>query len=95
MTYRGSQATGQKGATAAGLHQTTATQDPSHVCDLYHSSQQHWIPDLLNEARDRTASSWVLGGFISAAPQRELQKKINKFKHFRKFSCNLMAMIIK
>ena len=33
---------------------TTATQDPSHVCDLHHSSREHWIPDPLSEARDRT-----------------------------------------
>ena len=30
----------------------TATPDPSHVCDLHHSSWQHWILDLLSEARD-------------------------------------------
>ena len=35
----------------------TAMRDPSHVCDLHHSSQQCQIPDLLNEARART---WVL-----------------------------------
>ena len=32
----------------------TATQDPSHVCDLYHSSQQCWVLNALSEARDRT-----------------------------------------
>ena len=32
----------------------TATPDPSHVCDLHHSSQQHWIPNPLSKARDRT-----------------------------------------
>ena len=39
--YGGSQATGQIGAAA----HTTATemQDPSHVCNLHHSSQQHLI----------------------------------------------------
>ena len=31
----------------------TATQDPSHICDLHHSSQQHWILNPLNTARDR------------------------------------------
>ena len=30
----------------------TATWDPSHVCDLHHSSWQHQIPNLLREARD-------------------------------------------
>ena len=29
-----------------------ATQDPRHVCDQYHSSQQHWIPSPLSKARD-------------------------------------------
>ena len=29
----------------------TATQDPSHVCDLHHSSWQH---SILKEAGDRT-----------------------------------------
>ena len=32
----------------------TATQDPSHVCDLHHSPGQRWIPDPLNETRDQT-----------------------------------------
>ena len=31
-----------------------ATWNPSHVCDLYHSSWQCWIVNPLNEARDRT-----------------------------------------
>ena len=35
---------------------TTATPIPdlSHVCDLHHSSQPHWILDPLIEVRDRT-----------------------------------------
>ena len=41
----------------------TAMPDPSHVYGLHHSSQQHWIPNPLNEARDRTDiltdTSWV------------------------------------
>ena len=32
----------------------TATRDLSHICDLHHSSQQHWIPNPLSEARDWT-----------------------------------------
>ena len=50
----------------------TATQDPSQVYDLHHSSWQHWIPDPLSEARDQATSSWMLAGFVSAAPQQEL-----------------------
>ena len=32
----------------------TATWNPSHVCKLRHSSQQHQILNLLSEARDQT-----------------------------------------
>lgn len=32
----------------------TATRDPSRVCDLHHSSQQHRILKPLNEARGQT-----------------------------------------
>ena len=32
----------------------TAMSDPSHVCDLPHSSQQHRILNPQSEARDRT-----------------------------------------
>ena len=41
----------------------TATQDPSHVCNLYHRSWQHWILNLLSEDRDQTCilmdTNWV------------------------------------
>ena len=32
----------------------TAMLDLSYACNLYHSSQQHWILDLLSKARNRT-----------------------------------------
>ena len=32
----------------------TAILNPSCVCNLHHSSQQHWIPYPLSEARDGT-----------------------------------------
>ena len=31
-----------------------AMQDQSHICNLCHSSQQHWVTDPLSEARDQT-----------------------------------------
>ena len=46
--YGSSRASGQIGAIPAG----TETQDPSHVCDLHHSSQQCWIPNPQSKARD-------------------------------------------
>ena len=32
----------------------TAMSDPSHICNLHHSSQQFWILNPLSEARDQT-----------------------------------------
>ena len=41
----------------------TATQDPSHVCDLHHSSQQSQILKPLSKVRDQThnfmAPRWI------------------------------------
>ena len=40
-----------------------ATEDPSHVCNLHHRSQQYQILNPLSEARDRTRNlmvpSWI------------------------------------
>ena len=46
--------------------------DPSCVCDLHHSSWECQILDPLSEARDWTATSWFLVGFVTAAPRWEL-----------------------
>ena len=37
----------------AGLHHSHRMRNPSHVCNLHHSSWQHRKPDPLSEARDR------------------------------------------
>ena len=50
----------------------TATSDPSHVYDLYHSPWQCGILNPMSEVRDPTATSWFLAGFVSTASQREL-----------------------
>ena len=53
VAYGGSQARGLIGAVATGLYiRATASQDPSHVCKLHHSSWQCWILNPLSEARD-------------------------------------------
>ena len=52
--YGSSQAKGRIGAVAASLHHSTTMWDPSHICDLHHSSQQCRIPDPLSKARDQT-----------------------------------------
>ena len=52
----------------------TAMKDLSGVCNLHHSSQKHQILNPQSEARDRTPTLMVLIGFVSTAPQREIQK---------------------
>ena len=47
----------------------TATWDPSHICDLHHSSRLHQILNPLSEARD---SSRILVVFVPPEPQQEL-----------------------
>ena len=37
----------------------TTTLDLSRVCDLHHSSQQHWILSSMSEARDQTRNLMV------------------------------------
>ena len=49
-----------------------ATSDRSHICDLHHSSWQHWILYPPSEAGMEPASSWILVGLVAAKPQREL-----------------------
>ena len=56
----------------AAFSTATATQDPSHIFDLHHSSWQFRILNLLSEARDKTASSWILIGFVTAEPWGKL-----------------------
>ena len=62
MAYGGSQARSQTGA-MLDYTTATATLDPSHVCNLHHSSQQCWILNLLHETRDGTCilmdTSWI------------------------------------
>ena len=58
-----SQARGVIGATAAGLCHSHSKLDPSCIFDLNSSSQQLWILNPLNEARDGTQTlmvpSWI------------------------------------
>ena len=51
-----------------------AMPDPSHVCDLHHSSLQHWILNPLRRPRIEPASLWILVGVVMTEPQWELQQ---------------------
>ena len=53
-TYGSSQGRGWIGAAAARLHHSHTTCYLSCVCNLHHSSWQHWILYPLSEARDRS-----------------------------------------
>ena len=62
------------GAAAASLYHSLSNAgpgDPSHACDLHHSSWQRRILNPLNEARDRTH---VLR---TAEPQQELPDRFD------------------
>ena len=55
------------------LAYTTATviPDPSHVCDLHHSSWQHQILTHCTRPGIKPASSWIIVRFISTEPRWE------------------------
>ena len=52
--YENSQARGQLELQLTAYATATAMLDPSHVCNLYHSSRQCQIPNQQSEARDWT-----------------------------------------
>ena len=70
MPYGGSQARGWIRAYATA----TATQDPSRVCDLHHSSRQRQILHPWSKGRDRTRNLMVPSqtDSLTTAPRREL-----------------------
>ena len=71
----------------------TATEDPSCICDLYHSSQQCWIYNPLSEDTDWTCSLMVPSQVVSAAPRRELHFFF--FSYFRESYLLLQSILIK
>ena len=51
----------------------TAVPDLSCICDPHHSSRQCWILNpLIEDAWIEPASSFILVGFVSTEPQRQL-----------------------
>ena len=50
----------------------TATWDPSHICDLHHSSQQRQILNPPSRARDRTQAFLDTSRVFTAEPQQKL-----------------------
>ena len=52
----------------------TATKDPSHVCDLYHSSHQLRILSPLRGQGSNPITSWILVKFVTTEPQWELPR---------------------
>ena len=54
------------------LAHATAMPDPSHVCHLHHSSQQHRILNPLSEPGIKPASLWILIGLVAPEPQWEV-----------------------
>ena len=62
--YEGSQARGSVGAIATGQRQSHSSADPSHICNLHHSSRQRRILNPLSKGRIEPATSWFLVGFV-------------------------------
>ena len=50
----------------------TATRDPSCICDLHHSSLEHWILNPLSEASDQTCVLMDTSQIVFAEPRQEL-----------------------
>ena len=79
--YESSQGRGPIGAAAASLQHS---QDPSCICNLHHSSRQHWILNLLSEARDQTCNvmvpSWVCFCCTTTGTPHFLSVATRKFK---------------
>ena len=59
VAYGGSQARSRIRAVAAGLHHSHSNADPSHVCNLHHSSRQRQIFNPLGKAGDQTRNLMV------------------------------------
>ena len=55
----GFQARNPSGTTDASLHHCHSDAGSYHICDLYQSSRQHQILNLMSEARDRTCNLMV------------------------------------
>ena len=73
--YGRSQSRVQIGTAATSLHHSNSNEGSEHVCDLYHSSQQHWILNPLSEARDQINILMdILVRFITAEPSWELPR---------------------
>ena len=68
MVYGGSQARDLIRATVAAYVTTTATPDPSHICDLHHSSWQRRILTTLARPGIEPVSSWILISLLTAEP---------------------------
>ena len=58
---------GHIGAAAASLHHShiAVMPDPSHICELHHSSRQRQILNPRSEARDQTPILMDIGGFVN------------------------------
>ena len=66
----------------------TATWDPSHLCDLHHSSQQCRIPNPPSEARDQIHTLMDINQISFYCPQQELPKLFFFFFFFFRLSLN-------
>ena len=80
-------------AYATATATATGTPDPSCVCDLHHGSRQRQILNPLSEARDRTASSWTLVGFVNHWAMMRTPKISSSVKYLTKTSVYFLSCL--
>ena len=86
--YGSSQARDQIRAAGTAYTTAIATQDPNHICDLHHSSQQGQIPNPLSRARNWTHILMNTSQIrFSTAPQREFPECVFLKMCFCKMCC--------
>ena len=100
VTYGSSQAIGVKSELQLLAYATsTATWDPSHICDLHHCSWQHQILYPLMRPEIKFSSSWIPVRFLTYwATARTSYCFCNDMKHilwsfFSKFLNDLIAVL--
>ena len=59
----------------------TAMPGPSCICNLHHRSRQHWILNLLREARDRTCILIDIGQVLHPLSHNRHSQNVTLFEY--------------
>ena len=74
----------------------TATSDPSHICNLHHSSPQCWILNPLSKAKNQTLNLVVLSGicFCCATKGTLLHQVFKTTKEKKNYNHNILVFLL-